>query len=345
MFKNLDGKKRPASARARGSTILGSALVALSALAAALSIGAPSSAQTYPDRPVRIVLGVPPGGGLDSLVRGAAQELTSRWGQPVVVENRPGASGLIAAEGIANASPDGYSLLATTDQLYLGNRFAFRSLPYDPDRSFASIVILARADLLLLANAGVPAETLPELVALEKRKPGSLAYGTWGDGSPPHLVYETLNKRAGTRFLNVPYKGVSPVLNALIGNEVQLSVGSSGVAGQLLNAGKLKALAIAAKERSPLFPGVRTTTELGFPDIQAFVWFGLAAPAGTPRAIVDRISADVRDIIRQPAFAERFIIASGWQAIGSTPAETDRIIKDELPVIRAMSEAADLKPQ
>ncbi|MDP1963072.1 MAG: tripartite tricarboxylate transporter substrate binding protein, partial [Reyranella sp.] len=304
---------------------------------------APTHGQSYPDRPVKIVLGVPPGGGLDVLVRGVAQELSARWGKSVVVENRPGASGLIAAEGVANATPDGYTLLATTDQIYMGNRYAFKNLPYNPDTSFANIVIMARAEQFLLANPEVPAKTLPELIALEKQKPGSLAYGTWGDGSPPHLVYETLNKNTGSKFLHVPYKGVAPVLSAITANEVQLSVGSSGVAGQLLKAGKVKALAFAAKERSPLFPDVPTTAELGFPDIQAFIWFGLAAPAGTSQAIIDKISADVRDVIRQPAFAERFINALGWKVIASTPAETDQIIKDELPIIRDMSAAAGVK--
>ncbi|MPZ35027.1 MAG: tripartite tricarboxylate transporter substrate binding protein [Rhodospirillales bacterium] len=321
------------------------ALLGLAVLAVGLATGAPLQAQTYPDRPVKIVLGVPPGGGLDVLVRGVAQELSAKWGKSVVVENRPGASGLIAAEGIANAAPDGYSLLATTDQIYMGNRYAFKNLPYNPDTSFANIVIMARAEQFLLASPEVPAKNLPELIAVEKQKPGSLAYGTWGEGSPPHLVYETLNKNTGTKFLHVPYKGVAPVLNALTSNEIQLSVGSSGVAGQLLKAGKVKALAFAARERSPLFPDVPTTAELGFPAIQAFLWFGLAAPAGTPQAIIDKISADVRDVIRQPAFTERFITVPGWKVIASTPAETDQIIKNELPIIRDMSAAAGVKPQ
>lgn len=314
-------------------------------LAIALPVASSASAQTYPDKPVKMVLGVPPGGGLDVLVRGVAQELTAKWGKSVVVENRPGASGLIAAEGVANAAPDGYTLLATTDQIYMGNRYAFKNLPYNPDTSFANITVMARAEQFLLANPGVAANTLPELIVLEKQKPGSLAYGTWGDGSPPHLVYETLNKKTGSKFLHVPYKGVAPVLTAITGNEIQLTVGSSGVAGQLLKASKVKALALAAKERSPLFPDVPTTTELGFPEIQAFIWFGLAAPAATPKAIIDKISADVSDIIKQPAFAERFITKLGWKSIASTPAETDQIIKNELPIIRDMSAAAGVKPQ
>lgn len=322
--------------------MLARAGLALLALAVTM---APAAAQTFPDKPVKIVLGVPPGGGLDVLVRGIAAELSSKWGQSVVVDNKPGASGLIAAEGIANAAPDGYSLLATTDQIYMGNRYLFKKLPYDPDKSFANITIMARAEQFLLANPAVPARTLPELIAADKQKPGSLAYGSWGDGSPPQFVYEMLNKSAGTKFLHVPYKGVAPVLAALTANEVQLSVGSSGVAGGLLKAGKVRALALAAKERSPLFPDVPTTTEAGFPQIQSFIWFGLAAPAGTPKAIVDKISADVREIVAQPAFTERFITTPGWKRIASTPAETDAVIQSELPIIREMTAAAGVKPQ
>jgi tripartite-type tricarboxylate transporter receptor subunit TctC len=314
-------------------------------LLAVLVAAAPVQAQTYPDKPVKIVLGVPPGGGLDVLVRGIAAELSTKWGQPVVVDNKPGASGLIAAEAIANAAPDGYSLFATTDQIYMGNRFVFKSLPYDPDKSFANITIMARAEQFLLANPAVPARTLPDLIAADRQKPGSFAYGSWGDGSPPQLVYETLNKSADTKFLHVPYKGVAPVLNALTTNEIQLSVGSSGVAGGLLKAGKVKALALAAKQRSPLFPDVPTTTEMGHPEILAFIWFGLAAPAGTSPAIIEKISADVREIIRQPAFTERFITTPGWTTIAATPAETDQLIKSELPIIRDMSVAAGVKPQ
>lgn len=308
-------------------------------------VTSPARAQSWPDKPVKIVLGVPPGGGLDVLVRGVAQELSTKWGKSVLVENRPGASGLIAAEGVANAAPDGYTLLATTDQIYMGNRYAFKNLPYNPDTSFANITVMARAEQFLLANPNVAAKTLPELIALEKQKPGSLAYGSWGDGSPPHLVYETLNKNTGSKFLHVPYKGVAPVLAAITGDEIQLTVGSSGVAGQLLKAGKVKALALAAKERSPLFPDVPTTTELGFPEIQAFIWFGFAAPAGTLKPIIDKIAADVRAVITQPAFVERFITLPGWKLIASTPADTDEIIKNELPIIRDMSAAAGVKPQ
>lgn len=315
------------------------------AAAAASSLAAPAIAETWPSKPIKIVCGFPVGGLTDIFARAYGEGIAQTTGQPVVVENKTGASGAIAAEQVKAAPGDGYTLMWTISTTLIMNKVLFKKLPYDPDKSFANITIMARAEQFLLANPTVPAATLPELIAAAKQKPGSMAYGSWGDGSPPQFVYEMLNKSVGTKFLHVPYKGVAPVLAALTGNEIQLSVGSSGVAGGLLKTGKVKALAIAAKERSPLFPDVPTTTELGHPEIQAFIWFGLAAPAGTPPQIVDKISADVREIVAQPAFTERFVTTPGWKRIGSTPAETNEIIRNELPIIRAMSAAAGVKPQ
>ena len=294
---------------------------------------------------MKIVLGVPPGGGLDVLVRGIAAELSTKWGQSVVVDNKPGASGMIAAEGIANAAPDGYSLLATTDQIYMGNRYLFKKLPYDPDKSFANITIMARAEQFLLANPAVPATTLPELIAADKRKPGSLAYGSWGDGSPPQFVYEMLNKSAGTKFLHVPYKGVAPVLAALTGNEIQLSVGSSGVAGGLLQgrqgqgAGARRQGALAALPRRADHDRDGPSRDPGLHLVR-------------PRRPRRHASADRRQDQRRRSRdreAARLHRAlrhhARLDAHRSTPAETDEIIKSELPIIRDMSAAAGVKPQ
>lgn len=313
-------------------------------LAALLAVALPFAGHAYPEKIIKIVVGAPPGGGLDILARALAQELTTRWGKSVIVENRGGASGLIAAEAVANAAPDGYTWLAATDQTYLSNRFAFKQLPYDPD-GLANISIVAQADQFMLAATDLPANSIRELVSLDREKPDSLSYGTWGDGSTPQLLYETLNKSSGTKLLGIPYKGVAPVLNALGTGEIQLSVASAGTAGSFLRAGKLKALAIAAKSRSPEFPEIPTTAEEGYPDLQAFIWFGLAAPPGTPAAIVDKASAEIRDIARQPAFSERFITSNGWNLIASTPAEMSATIRAELPVIRNMIENAGVSPQ
>jgi tripartite-type tricarboxylate transporter receptor subunit TctC len=313
-------------------------------LGALLMVMWPPAGHAYPERIIKIVVGSAPGGGLDILARAVAQELTTRWGKSVIVENRAGASGLIAAESVANAAPDGYTWLAVTDQIYLSNRFAFKQLPYDPD-GFANISIIAQADQFVLATPDVPANSIRELVALDREKPDNLSYGTWGDGSPPQLLYETLNKSAGTKLLGIPYKGVAPVMNALGTNEVQLSVASAGTAGPFMRAGKLKALAIAAKSRSPEFPEIPTTAEEGYPDLQAFIWFGLAAPGGTPATIIEKASAEIRDIARQRAFSERFVTSIGWNLIASTPAEMDATVQAELPIIRKMIENAGISPR
>jgi tripartite-type tricarboxylate transporter receptor subunit TctC len=315
-----------------------------SLLAAVLAVAWPLAGHAFPDKIIKIVVGAPPGGGLDILARALAQELTTRWGKAVIVENRGGASGLIAAEAVANAAPDGYTWLAATDQTYLSNRFAFKKLPYDPD-GFAKISIIAQADQFMLTTPDVPANSIRELVALDREKPDSLSYGSWGDGSTPQLLYETLNKDAGTKLLGIPYKGVAPVLNALGTGEIQLSVVSAGTAGSFLRAGRVKMLAIAAKSRSPEFPEIPTTAEEGYPDLQAFIWFGLAAPRGTPAAIIDKASSEIRDIALQPAFSERFITPNGWKLIAGTPAEMDATIQDELPIIHHMIENAGVVPQ
>jgi tripartite-type tricarboxylate transporter receptor subunit TctC len=309
-----------------------------------LTVMLPVTGQAFPERTIKIIVGAAPGGGLDILARAVAQELTTSWGKPVIIENRLGASGLIAAEAVASAPPDGYTWLAVTDQIYLSNRFAFKQLPYNPD-GFANISILARADQFVLATPNVPANSIRELISLDREKPDTLSYGMWGDGSPPQLLYETLNKTAGTKLLGIPYKGVAPVMNALGTNEVQLSVASAGTAGPFIRAGKLKALAVAAKSRSPEFPEIPTTAEQGYPDLQASIWFGLAAPGGTPTGIIEKASTTIRDIVRQPAFSERFITSIGWKLIASTPAEMDARIQAELPIMRRMIENAGVLPR
>jgi tripartite-type tricarboxylate transporter receptor subunit TctC len=305
---------------------------------------APSSSQTYPDHVVRIIVPAAPGGGLDVLCRGIAEGLTGRWGRAVIVENRAGASGLVGASTVANSSPDGYTLLAVTDQMYLSNRYTFKKLPYDPD-TFVNISLLAVANQLVLVNSELPVKTLGDLIELDKKKPGSLNYGDWGDGSTPQLLYETLNKDAGTKFLGVPYKGVAPVLVALTANEVQMSVVSGGTAAPLLTSGSVRPIAIAAKSRAPEFPDVPTTAEAGFPQLRASIWFGLAAPAGTPAALTERISADVRDIMQKATFIDRFIKPQGWRLVASTPAQMNDTIREELPAVRDLIAKAGVQAQ
>jgi tripartite-type tricarboxylate transporter receptor subunit TctC len=321
-------------------------LLKLIVTAAVLALGIPvAAAQQYPTRVVKIVIPFPPGGGIDVLVRALAAELGPKWGQPVIVENRAGAGGNLGAEAVAKSAPDGYTLFATVNQTFTANRHLYKTLPYDPERGYVPIMLMVQSDHFLLAHPSVAARDLRELVALARRTPGKLNYGSFGTGSQPQLVYEMLNKKEGLDLQHVPYKGIAPLLTAVTAGEVHLATGSSGVAGELIKAGRLKALAIAAKQRSPQAPGVPTTVELGYPYAQASIWYGLFAPAATPAAIVERIGAEVRAILKTPAFAERHATSKGLDVIASTAQELAATIRDETASLGEMIRAAGIRPE
>lgn len=312
------------------------------ALALAVSIAA---AQQYPNHMVKIIVPFSAGGGVDILIRAVAVELSKQWGQAVIVENRPGASGIVGAEAAARARPDGHTLLATVNQTFTSNRYLYKTLPYDPERSYVPVTLMAQADQFLLAYPSLAAADLRELVTLARREPGKLTYGSWGNGSQPQFAFEMLNKKEGLDLLHVPYKGVAPVLTAVTAGEVMLTTGSAGVGGPLLKAGRLKALAIAGKKRSPQFPAVPTTAELGYPYVQASIWYGLFAPDETPAAIVDKIGADVRAILKTPAFTEMHVSSRGLDVVASSSQELAATIREETVLMGEMARAAGVQPE
>lgn len=299
-------------------------------------------AANFPNGPVRIVVPVAAGGGLDTVVRALAPLLSERWKQPVIVDNRPGAGGGIGAAIVANAKPDGLTLLAAQDQVMVANRFLYKSLPYDPDKNFAPVAMMVQANQLFLATPEVQAKDLKELVALVKAHKGKFSYGSYGAGSTPQLAFELLNKREGLDILQVPYKGVAPVLSAMLSHQVQLSLGSAAVAGQLIDAGRLKALAVGSKERDPSLPNVKTTTELGMPWLQVSIWHSLYAPAGTPPSIVEKIAMDVRAALKEPVFAKR---TPGFQILDGGPKELAERDREEVGRAREMVESANIRPE
>lgn len=318
----------------------------LVALCSIVGLSQGAYAQSYPSRPVKIVVPAPAGGGLDVLIRVYARELSQRWGQPVVIENRGGASGIIGAnEVVTRGDREGYTLLAVTDNYVIHNRYAFKNLPYDPDKDLVGVALLAQADQLLIAHHELPVKDIKELVALAKRDGSKLSYGSWGEASQPHLVYETLNLVSGTQIVHVPYKGVAPVLVALSGNEIQLSVASSGTANTLLKSGKAKVLAAASSERVADFPNLLTTAEQGFPEVMAGIWFGIMGPAGVPEAVMNKIGEDTRAIVTNPAFAEPHIIGKGWRVVTGGPKEFAALVKTQTPIIEKMIRAAKIQPQ
>ena len=286
-----------------------------------LAFAAAAAAQSWPAKPVRIVVAYPPGGGIDVLGRQLAEKLTAAWAQPVVVENRPGANTIVAADAVAKSAPDGYNVLLTTDATFSINPHLYAKLPYDTQHDFIPVTMLVLLQQLLVANPSVPASTLPELIKLAREKPGSINYASYGSGSQPHLSGEMLKYKAGIDLVHVPYKGISLAVPAVMAGEVQLTF--AGIASSMgpLKSGRVKPLAIGGTKRSPLLPEVPTFMELGYPEVETHAWFGLFLPAGTPREAVARIYQDAKKIVEQPEFRQKQLIDKGYEVVGSSPQE------------------------
>jgi len=314
--------------------------------APALALAArPAWAQSWPTRPVRVIIPFPPGGGIDLLLRAAGADLSARWRQPVVIENRGGAAGIVGAEAAARAAPDGYTLLGTVNQTFTTNRFLHRALPYDPDSSFVPISLMVQSDHMLLAHPSLEADDVAGLVRLARSRPGSLTYGSFGSGTQPQLVYEAMNQHEGLDLLHVPYSGIAPLLVAATRGEVMLATGSAGVAGELIRTGRLKALGAAGARRIGQFPEVRTTAEQGFPYIRASIWYGLFAPSGTPPEVVDKVGADLRAVLNAPVFAEAQVANRGLDLVASDGAALAKEIRDETAAVGEIIRAARIEPQ
>ena len=299
----------------------------LQAAAAALLLslgwmgGANAQAQTYPSKTIKIVVPYGAGGGIDVISRLVGERLSQRLGQPVLIDNRPGGGTLLAAEQVAKSAPDGYTLMVTTDSTMTINPHLYAKLPYDPVKDFAPITQLVFLNQLLLQNPAVPADNLKELIAYAKANPGKLNYGSYGSGSQPHLAMEMLKSQAGLDIVHVPYKGLTQTVPATIAGDVQLTFSGAASSLAFIKSGRLKALAVGGKTRLALLPEVPTFTESGFPDVPANAWFGLFAPAATPRDIVMKLHAEVVRILRDPEFVQKELTAKGYELIASTPEE------------------------
>ncbi len=315
-------------------------------LAAITLLCAPAvHAQPFPSKPVRIVVPYPAGGSTDVLARALANELTQLWRQPVVVENIGGAGSIIGAERVAGSAPDGHTLLFTIDPTVVSNRFLYKKLPYDPDKSLVPITMIARSGQFIIVHPSFPANTLRELVETVRRSPGRIAYGSYGPGTHPHLVLEMIAKREGLQFLHVPYRGVAPSTAAVVAGEVQLSMGSPAATGAMVKAGRLRAIAITGPVRTARFPDVQTSAEAGFAYAKAIIWFGLFAPGGTDAKVIERIHQDATAIARRPDFTEKHIDALSLDLVANTPAEFAAAIRADVENIAEMIKAAGVQPE
>ena len=298
----------------------------IAALAVAF-VPAAIHAQAFPSRPVRIVIWVPPGGVQDALTRAMAVELNKAWGQPVLVENRPGASGIIAGESVVKSAPDGHSIFQTDGITFNTNYFLRRSMPYDSVKDFAPVLGLVTTSDVLVAKLALPANNVRELVALAKSKPGALNYGSFGQGSAPHLDTEKLSLAAGITMTHVPYKGGGDIPKALLSGEIDFSF--SGITGvlPLIRDGRIKALAFGGAQRSPALPDVPTLAESGY-SFDTGGWFGWFVPAATPRAVIDKLAADASRVLAAPAFRDKYILAVGLEPLNLQAAQFADVVKD-----------------
>jgi tripartite-type tricarboxylate transporter receptor subunit TctC len=303
----------------------------LAALAASpVALRAPLAfAQTaYPSQPIRIVVPFPPGGATDIMARAAAQKLAEAWKAQVVVDNRPGAGGNIGSELVAKAAQDGYTLEMGTVGTHAINASLYAKMPYDHVKDFVPIVLVAAVPNVLVVHPSVPANSVQELIAYAKANPGKLNFASSGAGTSIHLSGELFKVMAGVQMTHVPYKGSAPAITDLLGGQVQLMFDNLPPSLPHIRAGKLRALAVTTSERAPALPDVPTVAESGLPGFEASSWFGLLAPAGTPREIVVKINGEIARWLVTPEAKEK-MIAIGANAKGGTPEDFAKHIADE----------------
>lgn len=311
---------------------------------AALLTGASAVAQdtsAYPARAIRIIVPFPAGGTADLLPRIVGERLTARFGQPVLVENRPGAAGNIGAEAVFKADPDGYTLLSTPPSPLAINQSLYAKLAFDP-AAFVPVGVIAAVPNALLAHPKVAAANVQELVAFARANPERLNYASQGSGTTSHLTAELFKSMAGVRLTHVPYKGSAPALTDLLGGQVDLMFDNLGASMQHVRAGKLKVLAVGSPRRVAVLPAVPTVAESGLPGFQAVTWFGVVAPPRTPADIATRLSAAIAEALKHPDVTKRLVDLTA-EPVGSSPPEMAGFLKDEIERWRRVIVGAGVK--
>ena len=309
----------------------------------ALLFAANAFAQVFPSKPVRIMVGSAAGGGTDIISRLLAAKLQESWGQPVVVENRTGASASIAAEFVAKSAPDGYTVVMAVPNSHTIGPYLMK-LPYDVLRDFTPITLAAQVPHVLVVGSASPVTSMRELVELAKANPGKLNFSSSGIGATQHLAGELFNLVAGVKVVHVPYKGSAAAMNDLIAGNVTMSFDTTASSIGQIRGGKLKALAVAAPQRSPALPGVPTTAEAGYPGVVMITWYGLFGPAGMTKAITDKWQQDVAKALALPDMKERIESLAGEPG-GNRPEEFGAYIKDQLAKMGKLVKDADVRAE
>jgi tripartite-type tricarboxylate transporter receptor subunit TctC len=297
-------------------------------LLVALLCASSAFGQAYPSKPIKIVVPYPPGGFNDTLGRTLAAKFTEAWGQPAVVENKPGANTVIGVDYVAKSVPDGYTLLIVAFPFAVTPSL-LRNMPYDTVRDFAPVILAATSPNALVVNPTLPVKSVGELIALAKAKPGSLSYASTGNGSSNHISMELFKSLAGVDIVHIPYKGSGPAVTDLLGGQVHLMFDNAPNVMPQVKAGKLRALGMSGAKRSSIAPDIPTIAESGVPGYEVAVWFGLVAPAGTPRDIVMKLNGEVLKILAMADVRERFQ-SQGVEPVGSTPEQFGEHIKSQM---------------
>lgn len=317
-------------------------LLALPVAATALALPSfRAMAQSYPARPIKIVVPSPPGGSTDLLARAVGQRLQAAWGQPVLIENKPGAGLRLGAEFVAKSPADGYTLLMAAVHHSIAQA-VYRKRSYDLERDLAPISLVAIVPNVLIVPASLPARNLREFIELAKAQPGKLAYGSTGNGTAHHIIGEQFNEMAGTRLLHIPYKGSAPALTDLMGGQIQAMFDTVASCLPHIQAGKVRALAVATAKRSVALPNVPTLDESGLKGFDIATWFGLMAPAGTPRDVVTKIQQEVALMVQQQDMKEQ-LASAGAELASSTPEQMAQQIRAEVQRFTALAKKTQLE--
>lgn len=309
-------------------------------VAAVMAIPWVSHAQSWPTKPVKIVVPSPPGGSTDQIARAIGQKLSETWGQSVIVENRPGAGLTLGADYVAKSPADGYTLLMGAVHHSIAQS-VYKKLPYDFGKDLAPITVLAIVPNVLIVSSANPAKNVTDLIAQAKAKPGTLSYGSTGAGTAHHLIGEQFNDMAGTDLLHVAYKGSSPALVDLMGGQITMMFDTVASCLPLIKSGKLRPLAVSTAKRSTALPNVPTLSEAGLTGFDITTWFGLMAPAGTPKAVIDKIYADSARILAKPEMQKQWM-EMGAEPVGNTPEQMAAQIKSEMKKFATLAAKAKL---
>ena len=300
-------------------------------------------ADTYPSKTIRIIVPYPPGGFNDTLARTLGQKLNAKWGQPVVVDNRPGGGTTIGTNLVAKSAPDGYTLLIVSFAFAV-NPALYATLPYDSGKDFVPIVLAASTPNLLVVNRDLPVSSVKDLIALAKSKPGKMNYASAGNGSSNHLSMELFKSLVGVDMVHVPYKGSAPAVTDLIGGPVDVMFDNVPNVLQQMKAGRLRGLAVSSQHRSPFAPDLPTVAESGVPGFDISVWFGVVTPAGTPKSVIALLNADINRILKLPDVVQLFH-GQGVEPLGGTPQEFDTHLRAQMSKWTKVVEATGTRPE